>query len=139
MTSINIFAVLVSAIVAFVLGFMFHGPLLGKLWMKLANIHPTGNEKLSDMVPQMVGNIFSNFVTALVLAVIYRFVATSSLSGGLGAWTGVMTAMWVWIGFLVPSSSIEVLWMGRSVRLWLFEAGCSLVVMVAMGAIIGCW
>ncbi len=139
MISINIFAVLVSAVVAFVLGFMFHGPLLGKLWMKLANIHPTGNEKLSDMIPQMVGNLVSNIVTALVLAVIYRFVSTSPLSGGLGVWTGIMTAVLVWVGFLVPSSSIEVLWMGRSIRLWLFEAGCSLVVMVAMGAIIGSW
>ncbi|MEI8130528.1 MAG: DUF1761 domain-containing protein [bacterium] len=139
MISINIVAVVVSAVVAFVLGFLFHGPLLGKLWMKLANIHPTGNEKLSDMVPQMVGNIVSNIVTAFVLAIMYRFVATSPLSGGPGAWTGVVSALWVWIGFLVTSSSIEVLWMGRSVKLWLFEVGCSLVVMVTMGAIIGSW
>lgn len=136
MLSVNIIAVIVAAVVAFVLGFLFHGPVLGKTWMKLANIHPTGNEKLSDMVPQMLWNLLSNLVTAYVLATIYLFVSSSPLSGGVGIQTGVITALWVWIGFLVTSSSIEVIWMGRSAKLWLFESACSLVVMVAMGAII---
>ncbi|MFZ2832049.1 MAG: DUF1761 family protein, partial [Minisyncoccia bacterium] len=59
--------------------------------------------------------------------------------GGAGIKTGIVTALWVWVGFLVPTTSIEVIWMGRKASLWLFEAGCSLVVMVAMGAIIGSW
>ncbi len=139
MLSINLIAVSVTAITAFVLGFLFHGPVLGKLWMKLANIHPTGNEKLSEMVPQMLWNLLANFVTAYVLAVVYHFVSSSSFSGGAGIKTGIVTALWVWVGFLVPTTSIEVIWMGRKASLWLFEAGCSLVVMVAMGAIIGSW
>jgi hypothetical protein len=138
MLPVNFMSVVVSAIVAFVLGFLFHGPLLGKLWMKLANIHPTGKEKLSDMVPQMLWNFLSNLVTAYVLAVIYLFVSSSSF-GSVGACAGVVTALWIWAGFLVTSSSIEVIWMGRSAKLWLFEAACSLVVMIAMGAIIGSW
>lgn len=139
MVAINIFAVLVAALVAFVLGFLFHGPVSGKLWMKLANIHPTGNEKLGDMVPQMVWNLVSNIVTAAVLAMMYAFVSTSSLSHGVGVWTGVICAFWLWLGFLVTSSSIEVIWMGRSVKLWLFESACSFVVMLTMGAIIAIW
>lgn len=61
-------AVFGSAVVAFVLGFLFHGPISGKLWMKLANIHMTGKEKLSDMIPQMVLNFVVNLVTATVMA-----------------------------------------------------------------------
>ena len=53
--------------VNFIIGFLFHGPLFGKLWMKLANIHPTGNEKLSDMIPQMVKNFLANIVCAYVI------------------------------------------------------------------------
>lgn len=139
MVLVSFSAVFVSAVVAFVLGFLFHGPLLGKLWMKLANIHPTGNEKLSDMLPQMGWNLLSNIVTAFVLAVFYAFVSTSALGNGAGLMTGVVCALLGWIGFLVPSSSIEVIWMGRGIKLWLFEVGCSLVVMIAMGAIIGSW
>lgn len=138
MPPINLAAVTVSAIIAFVLGFLFHGPLLGKVWMKLANIHPTGKEKFADMVPQMLWNLLSNFVTAYVLAVIYLFASVSPYMG-VGTWNGVICALWIWLGFLVTTTSIEVIWMGRNYKLWLFEAGCSLVVMATMGAIIGSW
>jgi len=139
MLPINLFAVLVAAVVAFILGFLFHGPVLGKLWMKLANIHPTGNEKLSDMIPQMLWNLLANVVTAYVLAVIYLFSSTSPYLGAHGLWGGVIIGLLTWLGFLLTSSSIEVIWMGRSSKLWLFEAGCSLVVVAVMGAIIGAW
>ena len=139
MLPINLFAVVVAAVAAFVLGFLFHGPLTGKLWMKLANIHPTGNEKLSDMIPQLIGNMLANLVTAYVLAVIYLFASTSTYLGASGLWGGVLIGAWLWLGFLVPSTSIEVIWMGRSAKLWAFEAACSLVVMIVMGSIIGSW
>ncbi len=136
MLPINLTAVIIATIVAFVLGFLFHGPVLGKLWMKLANIHPTGNEKFKDMVPQMLSNLLSNFITAYVLAAVYLFASTSPYLSGDGVWRGVVCAIWLWLGFLVTSSSIEVIWMGRSAKLWLFECACSLVVMGTMGAII---
>jgi hypothetical protein len=138
MFSINILAVIVAALAAFILGFLFHGPISGKLWMKLANIHPTGNEKFKDMIPQMLWNLLSNVVTALALAVIYAFAVTSPALC-TGVWGGVVIALIVWLGFLVTSSSIEVIWMGRTAKLWLLEAVCSLIVMVVMGIIIAAW
>jgi len=138
MPPINLMAVVVSAVVAFILGFLFHGPLLGKVWMRLANIHPTGKEKFADMVPQMLWNFLSNFVTAYVLSLIYLF-SSSSPYLGAGIGSGIICALWVWLGFLVTTTSIEVIWMGRNYKLWLFECASSLVVMSAMGAIIGGW
>ena len=134
--SINLLAISIAAVAAFILGFLFHGPVSGKLWMKLANVHPTGNEKFSDMIPKMLWNLLAQFVTAFVLAVIYLFASSSPYIGDKGIWGGVILAIWVWLGFLVTSSSIEVIWMGRSYKLWLFEAVCSLIVMIVMGAII---
>ncbi|MDB5190241.1 MAG: hypothetical protein JWN49_567 [Parcubacteria group bacterium] len=139
MVPINLLAVVVAAVVAFVLGFMFHGPVLGKLWMRLANIHPTGNEKFSDMVPQMLWNLLANLVTAYVLAAIYVLASTSPYLSGPGVSTGIVCAFLAWLGFLVTSTSIGVIWMGSSFKLWVFESACSLVVMIAMGAIIGAW
>lgn len=136
MLPVNLGAVALAAVVAFIIGFLLHGPILGKVWMKLANVHPTGNEKFKDMIPQLLWNLVTNFVTAYVLAVIYLFASSSSLLGGARIWSGVICALWIWLGFLVTSTSIEVIWMGRTVKLWLFECFCSLVVMVAMGAII---
>lgn len=136
---INYLAVLVAAVANFIIGFMFHGPLFGKMWMKLANVTPTGNEKLSDMIPQMFWNLLGNVVFAYVLAVVYLFASTSPHMDGSGAWNGMVTAFWVWLGFVVTTTSIEVIWMKRSVKLWIFEAVASLVSVLAMGAIIGAW
>lgn len=136
MISINILAVLIASVTAFILGFLFHGPVSGKLWMKLANIHPTGDEKFADMIPQLIYNFIVNFVTASGLAVLYSIASTSPLLYGATITTGVITAGLVWFSFLVTSSSVEVIWMGRSAKLWMFEAVCSLIVMLSMGAII---
>ncbi len=139
MLPINYAAVLVAAIANFIIGFLFHGPVLGKTWMKLANIHPTGNEKFSQMIPQMVKNLLANILFAYVLAVVYLFASTSTYMGGHGAWSGIVTAFWVWLGFVVTITSIDVIWMGKSYKLWLFELFSSFVSILAMGAIIGAW
>jgi len=138
MLSINFISVLVAAIAAFVVGFLFHGPFLGKLWMRLANIHPTGNEKLSDMIPQMLKNLLANIVCAYILAM-FIFV-TESFYGNLGNVIGGMgTAFWAWLGFMVTSSSMDIIWMGKSKKLWAFEIVASLVSFLVMGAIIAAW
>jgi hypothetical protein len=139
MFPINYPAVLLAAVVAFVIGFMFHGPLFGKTWMRLANINPTGNEKLSDMIPQMAWNLAVNVVTAYTLAVVYLFASASSYFANGGVWSGIFCAALVWFGFVVTSTSMDVIWMGRSVKLWLFECASSLAMFAAMGAIIGFW
>ena len=126
---VNFLAVLVAALSNFVIGFLLHGPVLGKLWMKLANVHPTGNEKFSDMVPKMVQNFLVHVVFAFVFAVVYR----------AGSLSGVKLALLVWAGFICTTTSIEVIWMGRSVKLWLFEAFGSLLVCISMGTIIAAW
>ncbi len=139
MIPVNFLAVIVAAVVNFIIGFLFHGPLFGKMWMKLANITPTGNEKLSDMVPQMVKNFLVNVLFAYVLAVFYAFVSTSPLMGKPGACTGLIVGFFVWLGFIFTSSSLDVIWMGKSAKLWCFELVASLVSILAVGAIIGAW
>lgn len=137
MIHINFIAVVVSAILAFVVGFLMHGPVLGKVWMRLANITPTGKEKFSDMYGQMFWNFVVYLVTALGVAIVFSFAIGSGVFFGSMAWVGAVCGLLVWAAFLVPSSSIEVIWLGRSKKLWLFEAFSSLVVMVVMGLMIG--
>ena len=132
----NLLVVLGAAVATFIIGFLLHGPVGGKLWMKLADIHPTGNEKFSDMYGQMFWNLGTNFVTAYVLGVIYLVAASSPLVSSSGTWLGICCGLLVWIGFQVPMSAIEVIWMKRSVKLWLYEALCALIAFVAMGAIV---
>jgi hypothetical protein len=133
---INYLAVLVAAVVCFVIGFLIHGPIAGKLWMRLANIHPTGKEKLSDMFPQMLSNFIMNLICAYVLAVVYLFATTSPYMGGSGAANGMVCAFWLWLGFNFTSTSMDVIWMNKKKELWLFELCSSLICYLAMGAVI---
>ncbi len=133
MVTVNFVAVLVAAAAAFVVGFLVHGPIAGKLWMKLAKITPTGNEKMSDMYGQMFWNFVSNIVFAFVLGQMISF------NGLVDATTAMIFAFWVWLGFIVTSSSMEVIWMGRSYKLWIFELVSSLLCTATMAAILASW
>lgn len=138
MIPINFIAVFVAAVTCFVIGFLMHGPVAGKLWMRLANIHPTGKEKMSDMFPMMIQNFIMNLSTAYMLANIIFAVASyydnvGNIVGGMGI------AFWTWLGFVVTSTSMDVIWMGRSKKLWLFEIGSSLLCFLAMGAVLASW
>ena len=104
--------------------------------MRLADIHPTGKEKMSDMYGQMFWNLVVNFVTAYTLAVVYMFASHSPFTNGATLKTGLMCGFLVWLGFLVTSTSIEVIWMGKKRNLWLFEICCSFIVTLAMSAVI---
>jgi len=135
MLPLNLVAVAVAAVACFVIGFLMHGPIAGKLWMKLANIVPTGKEKFSDMVPMMLKNFAMNLVTAFCLANII-FVSAIYHNNVGSAVGGMAVAFWVWLGFVVTATSMDVIWMGKSKNLWLFEVGSSLICFLAMGAII---
>ena len=138
MLPINYTAVLFAAVAAFVVGFLIHGPLFGKMWMRLAHIHPTGNEKMGDMVPQMIKNLIANLVSAYVLAMFYVISTASPLLGGAnGVVCGMIIATLMWLGFNVTATSMEYIWMRRSLSHWLFECAASLAVYLTMGAIIG--
>lgn len=136
MVPVNLFAVSMAAIASFIFGFLLHGPIAGKLWMRLADIHPTGNEKLSDMLPQLGWNLVTNFVTALIFFVIYLLTDSSPYLIGEGVLKGVFLGIVLWGGFIATTSAIEVIWMGRSFKLWLFEAVCSLLSMSLMGIVL---
>lgn len=139
MFPINYCAVSAAAVANFVIGFLFHGPIFGKTWMKLANVHPTGREKFTDMAPQLIKNFSVNLIFAYVLSVVYLFASTSFAMGGSGVLNGMMVAFWVWFGFVFTTTSIEVIWMGRPYKLWCFELCASLVSCLAMGVIIAVW
>lgn len=140
MYDVNLLAVLVAAVVAFVIGFLFHGPVFGKLWMKLAKITPTGNEKFSDMYGQMFMNLVANLITAYVIAVLVNLANGSTyLIDKSLACVGMTVATLGWMGFTIIATSMDPIWMKTSWKLWAFEAISSLACVLAMGAIVGSW
>jgi len=132
----NIAGIVLAALATFIIGFLAHGPLFGKLWMRLAKVQPTGNEKFADMLPQLGWNFLVNLLTASVMSLLFWIIFSSPLMGDTTWYKGGIWGAWIWLGFIVTSSSIDVIWMGRSWKLWVFECIASLVAFVAMGIIL---
>lgn len=139
MFDVNLLAVLVAAVVAFIIGFLAHGPIGGKLWMKLAGVTPTGNEKFSDMYGQMFMNLVANLITAYVIAILFNITISSTVFLNTPLCAGLTSAFLGWLGFAIIATSMDPIWMKRSWALWVFESVSSLVMLLAMGAIIGYW
>lgn len=132
-------SILISAIACFILGFLFHGPLFGKTWMRLAKIVPTGQEKLSDMWPQMIWNFVGNIVAAGVLKMIIWISSYSAVMGDMTWYKGAILGFWLWLGFTAVWTSMDVIWMKKSFKLWLFDSVSFMVCIMVMGSILGVW
>lgn len=131
---VNIWAIIVAAVASFAVGMLWYGPLFGKIWMKMMNITPKSmkNMKMTPAVAMCLG-----FLAALVTAyVISQFVSLLNVAG-FGA--AVQLAFWIWLGFIAMTQIGAVLWEGRSWKLFLLNAGHTLVNTVVMTAIIAAW
>lgn len=130
---VNYLAVLVCAIVSLLIGgFWFSGPLFGKAW--LAGIGKTKEEAMADHRPtNIVWAFLAGFVMAWTLAMICGWAdADTWLKGGrVGLYAG--------IGIAGMTTGTNLLFEGRSLKLYLNLALHDVVALAVMGAILGAW
>lgn len=133
---INLIAVVLAALAAFFVGWVWYGAIFGKLWRRLVGLS-LEDMKSMKMTPigASVGTIAVSFLMAYVLAHGIEFgnayLRTEGIAGGLQA------AFWYWLGFAVPITSMSFLYEGKSWKLWAVNAGYYLATLLSMGAIIG--
>jgi len=132
---INYVAVLVSAIVGFVIGGLWYSPLLfGKTWMKLMNI--TQKEMKANKDKAKKGYIFM-FVALLVMA--YTLALFVNYAGATTLTAGLLVGFWAWLGFVATVLLGGFLWENKPFSLYLINVSHYLVVLVVMGAILAVW
>lgn len=126
----NYLAVLVAAIVAFIIGAIYYGA-LGKRWMKAARLDPAGPK------PAMAGLLINSFIMELILAFV-----TAGVIGHLGfdqvtLLNGVISGLFIWAGFIFTTLSINQRYQGFGWDLTLIDGLHWLLVMIGIGATIG--
>lgn len=138
--TINFWAVLIAAIVAVGLGFMWFGPLFGKVWMRATGIEMPG-EITKAMKREMLRSYVITTVGALIMATVLAHAVyyVSSFIGIGGMATGVTVGMWCWLGFVALPLAGSVFWEGRPWKYWFIVAGYWLAALVLMGGILGAW
>jgi hypothetical protein len=129
---INLWSVLVAAIVNFALGGLWYSPVLfAGPWARLAGV---SEAQLKQRLPQgMAVDAVSSLAMAYMLALAIR----SAGSAGLlpGAVTGLITAL----AFIALPLLSAAIYEGRPPRLFLINACYRLLAVTAMGAILGSW
>lgn len=140
MPEINIIAIAVATIISIALGMLWYGPLFGKSWMSLIGMT---KEKADHIKQQGMGTTYvlmigTSFLMALVLSYVISFYGSYNVLQP-SALTGVVAALWVWLGFIVPVTMSPVLWEKRPWKLWFINASYYLVSLVIMGAVLAAW
>jgi hypothetical protein len=136
LAGVNYLAVLVSALVAFLVGGLWYTALFGKLWVKLHGYTP---EHVKEMQvrrppPAFFGGMIASYVLlALVLALLLSGFQEKTVL------TGVALGALLWAGPTAAIAFTGHLAGDKPLLLYLIDAGCPLVYLVLMGAILGAW
>ena len=139
--SINYLAVLVCAVVAMPVGFLWFGPLFGKTWarhMGFANMQ----DNSGSMGQAMAIFFVSNLLIAFVLA--HAIEAWQASSWGLAPdaapWIYAVNAgFFNWLGFFLPLQMNRVAWEMKSWGLVLINASFDLTRLILFGIILSYW
>ena len=135
-SSVNYLAVLASAGASMIIGSIWYGPLFGKKFIAAMGMDKWSPEQQAAEKKKMGMTYFLQFVASLVM-----FYVLAWLMGGLGQMSingGLMTAFWVWLGFVVPLKLGDAIWGGKMSLFWIGIFNM-LVTLLAAGAIIGVW
>jgi hypothetical protein len=137
-STINMPAVLVAALAAFFVGFMWHGPLFGKQWIKMMGIPKSEIDAMKakgmgPMMPRMVAALVQQVIVALVVA---HLAAVIGLTDAMQA---VMFAVVLWLGFIATTLLNMVLWENKKMELYLFNIAYHLVSLVVISLIVVLW
>lgn len=135
---VNYAAVLAAAVAAFVFGFLVHGPLFGKTWMRLMKITPEEMERgKHDMQKKMPVYMLVAFLQHLVIAFVFAlFVETLGVADVSGAF---LLAFLAWLGFIATVHLNTVLWEKRTVPLYAFNVAYHLAGLAIIALILALW
>lgn len=132
MTSrVNHLAVFVSAAVFFLLGSVWYTVLFGQKWMALTG---AAEKTAPAMGPTFAMSFILSWILAYVIAI-----ALADTTNPNPVRHGLEFGIFMGIGIFGTMTLMDYLYEGRSVALWLINAGYVVAGMAVMGAIIGAW
>ena len=131
----NWLAIIVAAVVAFLIGGLWYSPLLfARQWMAAHAHSPEDVARMKADAPRAYG---ISFVAFLVMAFILQMVLNH-----VDAHTWQSGALWaahLWLGFAVTIGLMANVYSGKRFSVFLIDVGYQLVYFLVMGAILGAW
>jgi Protein of unknown function (DUF1761) len=132
---INYLAVIIAAVVAWLVS--------AGWYMSLSRVYPAALGKTAEQcqLEMKKPGAFLPFIYAFVANIIIAWML-AGLLGHLGAGqvtlqNGVVSAAFLWFGFILTTLFVNYSFHGRTMRLILIDLGNWLLVLLVMGAIVG--
>lgn len=135
MIEVNYLAVLVAALAGMVFGFIWYGPLFGKVWVKLMGFSQQDMNKMKEK--GMAKTYFWAFVMAVVMAYVLAHFAVAW--DVINAMDVFQLAFWIWLGFVVTIQLNSVLWSGKPFQLYLLDIFHYLFAIYIMALVLNYW
>ncbi|OGE80192.1 MAG: hypothetical protein A2660_02580 [Candidatus Doudnabacteria bacterium RIFCSPHIGHO2_01_FULL_45_18] len=138
---VNYLAVLACGVASMVLGYVWYGPLFGKMWIEMMGFDKLDSSKQEAMKNSMTKSYSLTFVGSLVMAYVFShfLIFTTSYMRTEGVSAGLSAGFWIWLGFLAPLTLGSVLWEGKSWKLWTLNNAYNLLQLLIFGVILSLW
>lgn len=132
--TINIWAVLVGAVVTFALGALWFSPVLfGHPWMALVGLT---EEKIKENPPSPMIYIYC-FVVYIFLS--YMLAVFASKLGLQTFGDGILLGIAAWVGITLPSTLPNYLFEGRPMKLYAINLGYPFASILIISVIVTLW
>lgn len=129
----NLLAVLVSAVILWVLGAAWYSPaLFAKPWMATLGIKPDPANR-TGLISGMIASLIGDFILAFVLDHLILGANAASVHGG--AFIGFL----VWLGFFAAPNFPQGIYERRPSRLFAINNGYWLVGLVGIAVLLAIW
>ena len=136
---VNYVAILVCGIASMVVGFIWYGPLFGKVQMQVMGADDCTPEQKEAMRKAMGGMYLLQFILALIMIWTIDMV----LVHWAGQASAVKIAVFLWFGFVVTLAAGGALWSGKpkkmAYKMFLLSAGAQLVTFIVVALILSAW
>jgi len=128
----NYLAVIVCAVVYWLIGGVWFGVIFGRQWMTLEKLSEEQAKGMNPTVPYIV-----SFVLGLLIAFVLAQLCAwrNATTAARGASLGVL----LWLGIVAPVTYTTNMYEMRPTNLFLINEGYVLVGFLVMGAILGAW
>lgn len=127
----NWLAIAVSALVVFMIGWIWYGPLFSKPWASGMGYDMNGDMKMDPKM--LVVSYLLSFFTAWTLSTLLDAGQVADLAVAL------RTTLLIWLGLVATTFALNQVYDSRPWRVWAINVGYHLVGMLATAAIVTLW
>lgn len=133
---VNYLAVILAAIASMLVGFLWYGPVFGKTWMKLKGLT---KESLKAEQKKLGLYYGISFLLAMLMAFVLSHIIAFSHHFYGYPWiqTGLTSAFWVWLGFVMPVQATAAIFSHKKWSLFGIDTGYQFVTLMIMGLLLG--